>query len=183
MWNYNIPYKSSINDNKMTSMNNINSANQSTFLPQKSSGSSANYINTFTKYIAVNSYNIKRYLFITIGIFLLYKLIAPYNYEYRTLLLLIFIELLAIMLSSLSLFLFTRLNFINDYKKGNTNDNTNDNKKYKNKENKTTECKTSEYKNNENKTALYILLGFIFLSVHLCVGFSILGIYITQITN
>lgn len=164
MWNYNIPYKSINSINNLE--NNIKTNNIKRKTAQKNQTTNnlillENLINKAVNFIKSNIYSFKRYLFLFIGIILLYKLIVPYNYEYRTLLLLIFIEFLAIMLSSISVFLFTHLNFINDNKKGNNN------------------VKTTK----EDKTALYILLGFIFLSVHLCIGFSILGIYITQITN
>lgn len=170
MWNYNIPYKN------IDSINNIERNNNKRNRERKLIKTNyliliENLFNKVLNFIKSNDYNFKRYLFLSFGIFILYKLITPYSYEYRTLLLLIFIEFVAIMLSSLSLFLFTHINFINDYKNITTN------------ETKTQNNKLCQSKSTENKTALYILLGFIFLSVHLCIGFSILGIYITQITN
>lgn len=122
------------------------------------------YIFKFSKYylsrgfdfIKSNIYDICRYLFTASLVYIMYKIISPYNFEFRTLGLLIFIEILAISLSSFSLFTFTKFNFI----KGLENE-----------------------RNKQNKSALYILIGFIFLSVHLCIALSILGLYITQITN
>ena len=114
------------------------------------------YFEILIKLIKSNIYNIFRYAFVGISLIILYKFIQPYQFEKRTLMLLVFLEILAIMLSGLSLFIFTKINFI----KGLTNE-----------------------KRNSAQSSYYILLGLIFLSVHICIGLSILGLYITQITN
>lgn len=114
------------------------------------------YFEILITLIKSNIYNIKRYTFVGFSLIILYKFIQPYQFEMRTLMLLIFLEILAIMLSGLSLFIFTKINFI----KGLTNE-----------------------KRNSSQSSYYILLGLIFLSVHICIGLSILGLNITQITN
>lgn len=114
------------------------------------------YLSKGIDFVKSNIYDISRYSFTAFMVYILYKIISPFNFEFRTLGLLIFIEILAISLSSFSLFTFTKFNFI----KGLENE-----------------------RNKQNKSALYILIGFIFLSVHLCIGLSILGLYITQISN
>ena len=114
------------------------------------------YFEILISKIKLNIYDITRYAFVGISMIFLYKFIQPYQFEMRTLLLLIFLEILAILLSGLSLFIFTKINFIKGIQNA---------------------------KNTTSQTSYNILLGLIFLSVHICIGLSILGLYITQITN
>ncbi len=84
-----------------------------------------------------------------------YLLLNPAIAEMNTLILIIIIEALALALSGISVYSFTKLNFTNsDYSR-------------------------MDFPNN----GLSHTLGFIFLGVHICVGLTVLGVYIAQFSG
>jgi hypothetical protein len=86
--------------------------------------------------------DLQRYALL-IGVLLLaYWTLAPGVEEVHTVLIIILIEVVAIGISALATYSFTRIDFTSDYVTNN--------------------------------------LGYIFLGVHICVGFTVLGVYLVQ---
>ncbi|TNE35129.1 hypothetical protein EP342_02035 [bacterium] len=88
-------------------------------------------------------YNELRRYSILIGLLLLaWIVLSPGIEEIHTLLIIILVEIIAIGLSALAVYGFTRIDFTHDIATNN--------------------------------------LGYIFLGVHICVGFTVLGVYLVQ---
>lgn len=85
---------------------------------------------------------LKRYGILLLVFFILFSMLLPGRAEINTFLIIILTEIIAIALSALALFAYTRLQF-------------------------------DAYCANNN-------LGYIFLGVHICVGFTMLGTYLVQ---
>lgn len=84
----------------------------------------------------------------------------PTIQEVRTLLMLIGLEALAIVLSGFALFAYTKIDYLDFLMRGEDN----------------------EFQERE-RAAVLGLLGYIFLSVHILIGLSVLGVYIVQFAN
>lgn len=86
--------------------------------------------------------DLQRYAMLVGVLLLAYWVLSPGIEELHTILIIILIEVVAIGLSALAAFGFTRIDFTSDYISNN--------------------------------------LGYIFLGVHICVGFTVLGVYLVQ---
>lgn len=86
--------------------------------------------------------DMRRYSTLIAVMLLAWVVLSPKIEELHTLLIIIVVEILAICLSALAVYGFTRIDFTHDMSTNN--------------------------------------LGYIFLGVHICVGFTVLGVYLVQ---
>ncbi len=84
-----------------------------------------------------------------------YILLNPAIAEINTLFLVVIIEALALALSGVSVYSFTKINFIGG----------------------------DSFQDDSSRSDFSHTLGFIFLGVHICVGLTVLGVYIAQFSG